>query len=349
MAVTAVLEPRTINLALQGGGAHGAFTWGALDRLLEEERLEIEGISGTSAGAMNAAILKTGLLYGGREGARAQLDRFWGSIRQCAQANTNPTAEWLGLFFTDAARMLDKVMRERAYQLRDSFSRALSPYEWNPLNLNPLRDLLEEMIDFERVSWQSLPHLFFCATNVRTGKIRVFSREEITIDALLASACLPDMFQAVEIDGEHYWDGGYMGNPPLYPLFYRVGCRDVVIVHVNPIERPDVPQTARDIMNRINEISFNSSLLRELRAIAFVQRLIAEGRVLPGEMKNVLIHSIRDDATMARFSASTKLSPEPREIDTLKEAGRAAADAFLRQHWASIGVESTVNLRAMLD
>lgn len=340
---------KTVNLALQGGGAHGAFTWGALDRLLEEERLEIEAISATSAGAMNAAMLKTGLLAGGREGARAQLARFWGAIRQSAQANVNPLAGWLALFSPEAAQMVDRLTRAPMHHMAESFRRALSPYEWNPLNINPLRELLESLIDFELVCQDCRPHLFLNATNVRTGKIKVFKEAEISIDAVLASACLPDLFQAIEIDGEPYWDGGFMGNPALFPLFYHTESRDIVIIHVNPIERPELPRTAADILDRVNEISFNSSLLRELRVVHFVKRLIAEGRVGPGEMKDVLIHAIRGDEVMAPLGAHSKVSPEPDLLHRLKAAGRDSADAFLRAHWHSLGVEGTVDLQALYD
>ena len=337
---------KTINLALQGGGAHGAFTWGVLDRLLEEERLEIEGISGTSAGAMNAAMLKTGLLHAGRDGARAQLDRFWGSIRRDAQAAVNPLRDWLKLFSSEAGMLADAVQSQRHF-LQDTFLRTFSPYEWNPFDLNPLRDLLEGLIDFDAVCTDCAPHLFVCATNVRSGKIRIFGDADMSTDAILASACLPFLFRAVEIEGEAYWDGGYMGNPALFPLFTGTGARDIVIVVVNPIERDEVPTTARDILNRVNELSFNSSLLRELRAIGFVHRLLADGHLRPGEMKDILIHTVRDDATMAELSTATKLNPTPELLDHLKARGRDAADAFLREHWGKLGKESSVDLQAM--
>ncbi len=337
---------KTINLALLGGGAHGAFTWGVLDRLLEEERLEIEGISGTSAGAMNAAMLKTGLLHAGRDGARVQLDRFWGSIRRDAQAAVNPLRDWLKLFSSEAGMLADAVQSQRHF-LQDTLLRTFSPYEWNPFDINPLRDLLDEMIDFEAVCTDCAPHLFVCATNVRSGKIRIFGDADMSTDAILASACLPFLFRAVEIEGEAYWDGGYMGNPALFPLFSRTGARDIVIVVVNPIERDEVPTTARDILNRVNEISFNSSLLRELRAIGFVQRLLADGHLQASEMKHVLIHAVRDDATMAELSTTTKLNPTPELLDHLKARGRDTAGVFLREHWGKLGEQSSVDLQAM--
>jgi len=342
----ALHDSKTINLALQGGGAHGAFTWGVLDRLLEEERLEIEGISGTSAGAMNAAMLKTGLLDSGRDGARARLDRFWGSIREDAAASVNPLADWLKMFSSEAGMLADAVQSQRHF-LQDTFLRTFSPYEWNPFDINPLRDLLGEMIDFEAVCTDCAPHLFICATNVRSGKIRIFDDADMSTDAILASACLPFLFRAVEIDGEAYWDGGYMGNPALFPLFSRTRARDIVIVVVNPIERAELPRTARDILNRVNEISFNSSLLRELRAINLVQRLLADGHLPAGHMEEVLIHTVRDDATMTELGVATKLSPTPELLDHLKARGRDAADAFLREHWGKLGKESSVDLQAM--
>ena len=340
------MRMKTINLALQGGGAHGAFTWGVLDRLLEEERLEIEGISGTSAGAMNAALLKTGMLHAGREGARAQLDRFWGSIRRDAAAKVHPLRDWLRMFSGEAG-VLAEAIQSQHHIIQDTLSRTFSPYEWNPFDINPLRDLLEEMIDFEAVCTDCAPHLFICATNVRSGKIHIFDDAAMSTDAILASACLPLLFRAVEIDGEAYWDGGYMGYPALFPLFTGTGARDIVIVGINPIERDEVPRTARDILNRVNEISFNSSLLRELRAIHFVRRLLADGHLKPGVMKDLLIHTVRDDETMTGLSAASKLNPEPELLDHLKARGRDAADAFLREHWDKLGEEGSLDLQAM--
>lgn len=347
--MAAIHGTKRTNLALQGGGAHGAFTWGALDRLLEEDRLEIDGISGTSAGAMNAAMLKSGFLNGGAEGARAQLDRFWGDIQRRSAVHQNPVSDWLALFSPDAARIAAGMMSRPVHQTQDTLSRTLSPYDWNPLNLNPLRDLLEEMLDLEALCRSCAPFLFISATNVKSGKIKVFEDTRLSIDMILASACLPTLFQAVEVEGEFYWDGGFMGNPALFPLFYNCSSDDVIIVHVNPIERGEVPRTANQIQNRVNEISFNSSLLRELRNVHFVQRLLAEGRMKPGEMKNILVHSIRDDATMGELTVASKLTPEPRLFDHLKQAGRTAADTFLRTHWAGLGQTSSIDLRAMFN
>lgn len=347
--VTATHRRKRVNLALQGGGAHGAFTWGALDRLLEEERLNFVGISGTSAGAMNGAMLKTGWMAGRHAGARAQLDRFWGALRTRARRNIDPMVDFLALFTQDPGRLAAAAAMSPLHAAQEAFGRAFSPYEWNPFNFNPLRDLLDDMVDFGQVGRAQEPHLFVCATNVRTGKIKVFPNDEISVDVLLASSCLPQLFQAVKVGDEHYWDGGFMGNPPLYPLFYNTDCSDVIIVHVNPIERPALPYSASEIQNRVNEISFNSSLLRELRAIAFVKRLIAEGRLAPGEMKDVLIHSIRDDATMGRLNAASKMAPDPSLFDFLREQGRRVADEFLRDHWGDLGHAGTIDLHALMD
>ncbi|MEM0923170.1 MAG: patatin-like phospholipase family protein, partial [Pseudomonadota bacterium] len=339
---------KTVNLALQGGGAHGAFTWGALDRLLDEPRLGFEAITGTSAGAMNAAMVKTGAVDGGNAGARAQLDAYWGEIRRQSVMNINPVRDWLKLFSPNAGAIAEMIYASPSFAAQEFLQRNFSPYDWNLLDINPLRDLLERLIDFDVVCRVCNPHLHICATNVRTGKIKVFADEELSVDVILASAALPFLFKAVEIDGEAYWDGGYMGNPALYPLVAS-DSRDILIVHVNPIERPDVPTSARDILNRVNEISFNATLLRELRAIDFVKRLIEEGHLTSSEKRDLLIHSIRNDQVMADLNVATKLSPEPELIDYLKSEGQQAADRFLTDHWGDLDERSTVDLRAMFQ
>src|SRR5499433_1992300 len=250
----AMSEVKRVSLALQGGSAHGAFTWGVLDRLLEEPHIEMEGVSATSAGAMNAAVMAHGLTTGGRKGAREALEEFWHGVARVSAP--------FG-----------------ALQLFEVMSRFLSPYQLNPFNYNPLRQRIRRVIDFERLRQGSAIKLFLPATNVRTGKIKVFTDKEITEDCVLASACLPFLYQAVEIDGEHYWDGGYMGNPALFPLIYSCESRDILVVHINPMTRPDVPTTARDIIDRINTISFNATMMREMRAIALVTRLLAQHRL----------------------------------------------------------------------
>ena len=343
-------NPKPVDLALQGGGAHGAFTWGVLDRLLEEEALEFEGVSATSAGAMNAACLKTGLVAdGSREGARERLDHFWGSIGRLSRAPTNPLLEWVRAFSPTTSNLADAIEASPGWQVGDTLTRMFSPYDLNPLNLNPLRDLLADCLAFDAVCRDCAPRLFIGATNVRSGKAKVFKGEEISSDAILASAALPTLFQAVEIGGELYWDGGYTGNPALFPLFYDTATRDVLIVHINPLERPEAPRSSREILNRINEVSFNASLLAELRAVDFMRRLIADGRLERGTMKDVLIHSIRDDETMRQLGVATKVQADWTLMNNLKQAGREAADGFLRAHWKDIGRRASVDLKAMFS
>ena len=301
------MRPKRINLALQGGGSHGAFTWGVLDRLLEDERLEIEGISGTSAGAMNAGALLQGYLRGGRSGAREALDRFWHETSQLAGYNPIRT--------TIVDRLVGNwnIDREPAYMWADSLARLLSPYELNPTNLNPLRDYVHSVIDVGAIRACDSIKLFVAATNARTGELRVFKRGEITADVFLASACLPLVFQAIEIDGEPYWDGGYMGNPPLFPLINECDSKDIVIVEINPLNRNGPLWTATTINNRLNEIAMNASLRHELRMIAFTQRLIASGG-LTGEATKLVrethLHMIADEDIMVKLGVACKMNGE---------------------------------------
>jgi NTE family protein len=313
---------KTVNLALQGGGAHGAFAWGVVDRLLEDGRISFEGISATSAGAVNAVVMAYGLMTGGREGARLLLEKFWRGVSEAAG--------WRPL--------------QPAFVAFDMMTRLLSPYQFNPLNYNPLRNLLEKTVDFERLRGENVVKLFLCATNVRTGKVKIFENGELSVAAVLASSCLPLFFQAVEIDGEAYWDGGYMGNPAIFPVIYGCRSRDVVVVHINPIVRETIPHTASDIMNRLNEISFNSSLMREMRAIAFVDRLIASGAVRDGEMKRILIHAIEADAFMRDLGAASKLNADWRFLTRLRDAGRACAGDWLAANYDHLGERSTVDI-----
>ncbi len=333
--------PKSINLALQGGGAHGAFTWGALDRLLQEPGLEIAAISGTSAGALNAAALKAGMLRGGPEGARENLDWLWSQV---GAITDDRLSGWVDAWAASAPVLAKAIEYSPAYAALDTASRMMSPYA-SPMP-NPLERIVRAF-RYDEVCAAAPPHIHVCATNVRTGKIRVFAGDQITPDAILASACLPTLFRAVEIDGEAYWDGGYTGNPALFPLFDRSLPDDIVIVNINPLVRHAIPRDPQSIQNRINEISFNSSLLRELRAIQFVKRLIAGGNVDRGSMKDVLVHMIADDELMNDLSVATKLVPTPVVLARLKAAGRAAADSFLSDHGDRIGREGTVDLAAM--
>ncbi len=340
---------KRINLALQGGGAHGAFTWGVLDRLLEERDIEIAGISGTSAGALNGAALKSGLLEGGREGAKDMLAWLWGRLGAVSDFRM---PAWMQGFLPDAGVSARLMANSLPFSALESWSRVISPYALGPFYANPLRSIVEKF-DYEEVCAQSGPQLCVCATNVRTGKVRVFTGDGISTESILASACLPTLFQAVEVvdpetgEPEHFWDGGYTGNPALFPLFDPALPDDVVGININPLNRDTIPRSAQEIQNRINEISFNSSLLRELRAIAFVQRLIEEGRMPEGRMKRVLVHMIADDALMNRLSVATKMVPLPAVIAELKAAGRIAADDFLARHKDDLNRRQTVELEKM--
>jgi NTE family protein len=330
----------SINLALQGGGAHGAFTWGVLDRLAEDERLAFDGISATSAGAMNAVVFTYGWSQGGREGARQALAQFWRRVSDAAMMGPLQPS-WL-----DRIAGNHLLQFSPAFQIADWITRLFSPYEFNPFNHNPLRDVLLQSVDFDALRASDCPiKLFLSATNVRTGKVKVFVRNEICADRTLASACLPLMFQAVEIDGEHYWDGGYMGNPALYPLIYHCDSRDIVIVHINPLNREKLPKTATEIMNRINEITFNSSLMREMRAIEFVTRLIEEGKVSGNELRHVLIHGISAEEEMNRLGVASKLNADWDFLTYLRDTGRAHADVWLADNFDRLGKESTIDIR----
>ena len=332
---------KRVNLALQGGGAHGAFTWGVLDKLLEDGRITFDAMSATSAGAMNAVVLAYGLVRDGPDGARRTLEDFWRRISIAGQVyapmSPFPWDQWLLGGLTSEL--------SPAFMAFQAMTHMLSPYQINPFRLNPLRDVLLEVVDFDRLARSTeAPHLFLSATNVRTGKIKLFENAAITPEAVLASACLPNLFHAVEIDGEHYWDGGFMGNPAIFPLIYHRGSRDVVLVHVNPIERRKVPTSAAEIFNRMNEISFNSSLMREMRAIAFVTKLIDDGVLDSQHYSRMLIHSIRDDEAMAALGAATKLSADWAFLCRLRDKGRARAADWLSAHFDDIGARSSIDL-----
>jgi len=331
-----------INLALQGGGAHGAFTWGVLDRILEDERLHIDGVSGTSAGAMNGAIMVSGHIAGGNEGARKALDRFWESVNGLGVLSPIH-ASW----FDRATGNWDLDNTPASVWL-DTLSRVVSPYQTNPLNVSPLGDLLAQLVDFEGLRQGDGIRLFVSATSVNSGKIRVFERKELTLDRLLASAALPNVFQAIEIDGEAYWDGGYTGNPAIFPLIYNCSARDVVIVQVNPLTREGVPKTAGEIMNRLNEITFNASLISEMRAIAFALKLLDE---VPGDvpvvrgLKRMHIHMIEDEPAMESLGVTSKLNTDMDFLLYLKGLGRETAERWLARNFEALGQRSTVDIR----
>ncbi|WP_333835054.1 patatin-like phospholipase family protein [Rubrimonas sp.] len=334
---------KTVNLALQGGGAHGAFTWGVLDKLLEEDRLWIEAISGTSAGALNAIAMAQGFHEGGAPAARERLAALWKAISDSARMSPiqrPPHARLTGSWSLAGSPL---------YVFFDVLNRLTSPYERNPFNYNPLREVARKTIDFAKVRACREVELFVSATNVRTGRGRVFHREEMTLDVAMASACLPTLHQAVEIDGEAYWDGGYMGNPALFPFFDGSPADDIVIVQLNPIARDELPRTAQDILNRINEITFNSALMHELRAIDFVKRLLEEGQLDPARYRRMHIHVIASRKRMRPLDASSKLNVEWPFLTWLFEVGRDTARKWIDENFDLLGVRSTVNVREMFQ
>ncbi len=335
------VDDKVVNLALQGGGSHGAFTWGVLDALLEDGRLEFDGLTGASAGAMNAVILAEGWRRAEAEskdpraGARDHLTRFWNAVAERpAGFGLAAPIPWFAPPYgaQQAALMFDLV------------SRVFSPYQLNPFNINPLRDLLRPLIDFDALREQSPFALFVCATNVRTGRPRVFRESELQIDMLLASAALPFAFHAVEVEKEFYWDGGYVGNPSLYPLFYATDTRDILLVQINPLIRDDVPDTAQEIIERLNEISFNTALLLELRAIAFVERLLSEKLLDPQKYKQINMHMIEAEDQLRKYGASSKTYTSSGFMKELFELGRATALQWLERNFEYVGRSSSVQI-----
>ncbi|HEY8905189.1 MAG TPA: patatin-like phospholipase family protein [Rhodoferax sp.] len=347
--------PRRINLGLQGGGSHGAFTWGVLDVLLQDPRIHVEGISGTSAGAMNAVALAHGFARtqgqsraAAHEAARESLSDFWNGIvamGALGQAQRAPFDMMFGLTGMDSS-----PTGQWADAMARAWSGSMSPYQSNPLDINPLKDFVERQIDFERLATFDDLKVFVVATCVSTGKAEVFTGQRLTANAVMASACLPMMFQAVEIDGEYYWDGGYAGNPAIHPLIYQCDSRDIVLVQINPIRRGKLPTSAVEIMDRLNEITFNAALIAEMRAIDFVKRLLKEGKLNPEQFKDVLLHRIDGGEVLEQLGAATKLSTDATLIHALRDLGQSHARQWLTQHAGDLGVRSGVNIaRDYLD
>jgi NTE family protein len=338
------MTAKKINLALQGGGAHGAFTWGVLDSLLADPRLEIEGISGASAGAINAVMLADGLARGGPQEARKRLADLWRAV------SSNGDLSDLERTVTNRLLSFVPYNGSPAQAWLDTLSRFWSPYEFNPLNINPLKNLVERFVDFDALRAYGGLKLFVSATNVFTGRLRIFPREKITAEVVMASACLPMVFQAVEIDGIPYWDGGYMGNPAIFPFFRATDTEDVLIVAINPLERRQTPRTQNEILNRIDEITFNSSLIAEYRAIDFVARLIDQGRLPrgkgPGEYRRINVHRVALDSAFKELTADSKLDSDFTFFEMLCNGGQRAGRDFLSKHFDDIGVRSTVDLAA---
>lgn len=335
------VPPKRLNLALQGGGSHGAFTWGVLDVLLEDGQWHLDGISGTSAGAMNAVALAHGFAQAAREHADLLEARQAGA----ALARTTLRRLWEGV----------GALGNMAWGLPQSQGFAglpmmatpwLAPAQTNPFDINPLRSLLVREVDFELLAAQhkGMPQVFVCATNVRTGRGEIFSGPRLSADAVMASACLPLVFSAVPIEGELYWDGGYSGNPALYPLIYQTESSDILLVQINPIEHLGVPDTMPEIMDRMNEITFNASLLAELRAIEFVRRLLAEGKLDPRRYKNVRMHRIDGGTPLQGQGFASKSRADAVFLHKLFELGREAGQQWLQAHRADVGVRATLDL-----
>ncbi|MHC2386377.1 NTE family protein [Bradyrhizobium liaoningense] len=343
MTANRTSDRKTVNFALQGGGAHGAFVWGVLDQVLEDGRLAIEAISATSAGAMNAVAMASGMAHGGAEAARESLHAFWYEVSRMDMAYDlmSPLNQWI-----QALRLPPEY--HPVHAVIHTLTHTLPPSLLNPFHFNPLRALLQRVVDFDLLnSSPEAPQLFLNATNVRTGKIKVFQSPLLTAETVLASACLPPYFQAVEIDGEHYWDGGYLGNPAIYPLIYRKGSHDVIIVQVTAIRRDELPTSAADVLHRINEISFNSSLMREMRAIAFATRLIDDGELDSDRHSRMYMHWIGNDQLMSQLGTATQFHPEWNLLCRLRDEGREAARSWLARHFDQIGKSSTVDLADM--
>jgi NTE family protein len=336
--------PKPISLALQGGGAHGAFEWGIIDRLLEDGSVTIAAVTGASAGAMNAVALAAGLIEGGPAQARRKLEAFWRAISDLGGQNLFGDGQtW------NANKALDWLKFTPGWVFASAWADSLSPYQFNPLNLNPMRGLLESQIDFAAIRAASPIALYVSATAVRAGASRIFRTAELTVDHILASTCLPHVFQAVVIDGEPYWDGGYLANPALWPLFYDPTPSDILLVNLNPFVREDTPNSAGEIIDRLNEITFNAPLVAELRAVAFVQKLIDEGLLkeeAKGRYRNMLIHAIGADHWLADLSLESKACTDWTFLTDLKSRGRRAAGEWLAKGLADVGVRSSIDVRS---
>jgi NTE family protein len=328
-----------VGIALQGGGAHGAFTWGVLDRLLEEEAVVADAMCGTSAGAVNAVTVAYGLHTGGPQKAKDLLEELWRRIAMNGSFLFKP-----GMF--DKVYGNGDIYNSAGYMWFNAISQVLSPYNFNPFNYNPLKDILNNLIDFEELQRYNKKKLFICATNVKTNRAKIFSNKEITAEAVMASACLPFLFQAVEINGEYYWDGGYMGNPPISPLITNTNIRDIVLVKINSININSVPTTARDIADRVNEISFNSSLINEMKLIHYRNELIRNGILKTDDKKNreIFVHTISGYEALSQLSYSSKMNTSWDFLVGLKNKGRQIAEKWIQTDFKEVGLKSTFDV-----
>ncbi|NUU01215.1 patatin-like phospholipase family protein [Herbaspirillum robiniae] len=335
---------KIVSLALQGGGSHGAFTWGVLDRLLEDGRLSFEGISGASAGAMNAAVMAQGYVQDGREGARASLERFWSSLS---------TREPFDFIQPDAAAAMPNPTPMPGMQALLAMTRFFSPAQLNPLDINPLRDILVEQVDFERLREQREIKLFIAATQVSTGTLKIFRNRELSVEALLASACLPSLHRPIEIDGEAYWDGGLTANPPIFPLLHSCAARDVMVVLLHPSRRAGTPSTSHDIGQRLSEISFSSAFFTELSGLALAKREAENSTLAFGSLERRLrqlnMHMIDASELMEQLTNLSKLNTQASFIRSLHQQGRERAGEWLEQNFALVGQTSTFDLGRFLQ
>lgn len=333
-------KTKPIAVALQGGGSHGAFSWGVMDRLLEDGRFTIEGLTGTSAGGMNAVATVQGLMDNGPQGARDTLRSFWEKISESGKHsslnNRGPVDKMMGKY---------TMYNSPGYVIFDYLSRIFSPYELNPMQIDPLKDVIEKTFDFDAIRRYKDCKVFLCATHVFSGKLRIFSTEELKAECMLATACLPTIHNAVKVDDEYYWDGGFIGNPVFFPLIYNCETPDIVMIQLNPTERKQLPTTAREIADRLNEITNNASVVREMRAVSFITDLIDQGLLDKKKIKKINMHVIEDEETFQELGWSSKLNTEWEFLNHLFEKGRAAADTWIKKNYDKVGKESTAPIK----
>jgi len=331
-------KPKKIAIGLQGGGSHGAFSWGVLDALLADDRIDIVGLSGTSAGGMNAAATLQGFNKGGREGARAELRRFWEMVHKTTAESAMRPTPFKSMMGSHSLR--GSPVYAWMNMMRDFYS----PYELNPLDINPLKTLVHDFFDLDILHKRSKMKVFLCATQVRTGKLHIFKGKELTESALLASACLPSLFRAVEVDGEFYWDGGYVGNPAIYPLIYNCPTRDIAIIQITQAHRELIPNTADAIADRHQEITYNACLMHEIRAIYFISKMVEKGIVNDKSIKILNLHVIRDREFFEELDLSTAMNTDWNFLLQLFEAGKRSGEKWLEDHYDDIGVRSSAQI-----
>lgn len=330
---------KKVALALQGGGAHGAFTWGVVEELLLDGRFEIEGLTGTSAGAMNAVAAAQGIIKGGNKGGVEALAQFWNNVSDYSKGK-GVSPEGLDKFYGNFT-----MHNSPSFLFFDFLTRVFSPYQLNPSDVNPLREVVQDFFDFDLLHKNPYPGVFICATQVATGKIRMFHNKDLSTDALMASACLPFLFKSVRIDGEYFWDGGYIGNPVLFPLIDNCSTADIIVVQLNPTHRAELPTEATAIFDRMNEITCNSTLLREMRAIKFITDLIDSGKVVDKSLKRLHMHLINSEDTFSNLGFSSKLNTTKEFLEYLRLKGKMTARKWIEENYEQVGKASTVDMQ----